>query len=143
MNINPREFEEEDDDTWVVQSVKLTVTRPAVSIAVFSEAGKPTKEMVEKIQKTLSDLDALIMDAAKHILDNYSAEHFRKLGVSEELLVADSVEAVAGAVVLRSIYVFDPVESRFEMSFTTPWDEYHSFDVEFEDGEAVTCAVNG
>lgn len=143
MNITPHEFEEEDEDTWTIQSVNSTQPRTPFSLRVFSESGRPSSEMTEMIQKSLSDLDTLISDAAKHILDNYSYEHFRKLGVPEERLVPDDVEAVAAAVVLQSIYVFNPNEGGFEMSFTAPWDDNHSFDVEFEDGKAITCAVNG
>lgn len=143
MNITPDDFEEEDEDTWTIQSVNLTEPRNSISLTVFSESGKPSSEMTERIQKSFSDLDALILDAATHILDNYSYEHFKKLGVPEERLVPEDVTAVAAAVVLQSIYVFNPDENGFEMSFTAPWDDHHSFDVEFEDGKVITCAVNG
>ena len=143
MKITPHEFKEEDEDTWTIQSVNITEPRPPISLTAFSENGKPSSEMTERIRKSLSDLDALILDAAKHILENYSYDHFRKIGVPEERLVPDDVEAVAGAVVLYSIYVFNPDENGFEMSFTAPWDDDHSFNVEFENGKAITCSVNG
>lgn len=99
--------------------------------------------MVEKIEEALNDLDALILDAAGHILDNYSSAHFRKLGVPEEKLAQENAEAIAAVISLNSIYIFNPVELEFEMSFKAPWDDHHSFDIEFEEGEAISCAVNG
>ena len=89
------------------------------------------------------DIDRLIAEAAELILENYSKEYFQKLGVSKDRLAQDTSASVASLIVLQSIYVFNPENSGFELSFSAPWDEHHSFDVEFEGGSATTCAVNG
>ena len=79
------------------------------------------------------------------MLENYSFDHFKKLGVDEALLVEETAEAIASAVTLIGLFFFDfdgNIEE-FEASFTVPWDPHHSFDIEHEGGEPTCCAVNG
>lgn len=46
-------------------------------------------------------------------------------------------------ITLRDVYFFDLDEKGFKCSFEASWDPHHSFDVECQSGEPVTCAVNG
>lgn len=143
MTITLARFEKEDEDIWVLDDVILSESRPPIRIAVFSEGRRPSARVISGLERILSKVETLIALAAPLILENYSYEHFKKLGVPEEKLVEDSAEAIARVVTLESIYFFDPEEEGFEMSFRAPWDAWHSFDVEFEEGKAVTCSVNG
>jgi hypothetical protein len=82
--------------------------------------------------------------ASDLILENYSYEHYKNLGVEESLLIpGESAEEMARVATLQSIRFFDEDAESCEMSFSVPWDHHHSYDVEFEDGEPVTCSVNG
>ncbi len=58
-------------------------------------------------------------------------------------LAASPPEAISKRAVLRSVWFMSEQCDEFEMSYELPWDEYHSYDVEFESGEATCCAVNG
>ncbi|EMI43405.1 hypothetical protein RRSWK_04084 [Rhodopirellula sp. SWK7] len=92
----------------------------------------------------LSGIDALVLAAAELILDNYSYSHFKDLGVDESLLVTEETpEAIAKSITLVSFWFNDTDGDSFELSFSAPWDRSHSFDVEFDGGDALCCAVNG
>ena len=85
-----------------------------------------------------------ITKASEEILDNYSYEHYKGLGVSEENLEKEeTTEAISKRVTLSSIWFFSESCEDFELSFEVPWDDHHSYDVEFEENEASCCAVNG
>ena len=140
------EFTQSTDDSewWIVEAYDLPGTRPPIRITVDTGGDAPTEDCVSKVKDLLGKLDALVLDAAEHILENYSYEHFRSLGMNESLLLKDETPPGMAAVVeLQSAWFFDIECTSFELSFFVPWDEEHSFDVEFEDGAAVTCAVNG
>ena len=143
MKITPDEFVEDDEDTWLLEDFEVSPSRPRVSIVVCNKGEPPSAAQARKIDKLLARLDALILQAAPFILENYSRDHFKGLGIAEEKLVEETHEAIARAVTLESICVFDADENDFELSFSAPWDPHHSFDVEFEAGEATDCSVNG
>ena len=143
MKITPAQFQQEDEDVWTLDAVPASASRSPIRIAVLSEGRRPSAAVISRLESVLSKVEMLIPLAATLILENYSYEHFKKLGVAEEKLVKDDAEAIARVVTLESIYFFAPEEDGFEMSFRAPWDAYHSFDVEFEGEEAITCSVNG
>jgi len=91
----------------------------------------------------IADVEPLVLRSAELILDNYSYDHFRKLGVDEDKLVEETPEAVAAAVTLTELSYFDVHGGVFEASFRAPWDPHHHFDVEHEEGEPISCAVTG
>lgn len=134
---------EEDEDTWLLPAVQLLSGRDPVEVRVFSTERPVSKDVLASISGVLSSIAEYVPKAAELIMENYSYEHFKKLGVPEAKLVKETPEAVAAAVSLDSVYFFDPEEGGFELSFSAPWDPHHSFDVEFEDGEATGCSVNG
>ena len=136
-------FEEEDEDVWVIDGYAVSGSRPAIRISVNKEGSAPTIDEFKKIEKMISDIEALILKAAALILDNYSYDHFKNLGVDESKLVEETAEAVASAVILNELSFFDIENGGYEASFSTPWDPHHSFDVEHEEGEPAYCAVNG
>lgn len=142
MKLTPAQFQQEDEDVWMIDAVPASASRP-LRIAVLSEGRRPSAAVISRLESILSKVETLIPLAATLILENYSYDHFKKLGVAEEKLVGDDAEAIARAVTLESIYFFAPEDDGFEMSFRAPWDAYHSFDVEFKGEEAITCSVNG
>lgn len=143
--MNTPSFEQLPDDPewWGDPNYTVAHNRPAIQLLATTDGNAPDPDYAENIVATLSDIDSLILAAAELILDNYSYDHFKSLGVPEASLVKDETpEAIAAAVTLKSIWFNDSDCESFEMSFSAPWDDHHSFDVEFDGGEATCCAVN-
>ena len=136
-------FEEEDEDVWVVDGFQISDPRPPIRISVNKEGSPPSIDEIAKIEKITADIEPLILRAAELILDNYSYDHFKKLGIDESKLAEETPEAIAAAVTLIELSFFDVDGGGFEASFTAPWDPHHSFDVEHEESEPTCCAVNG
>lgn len=134
----------DDAEWWSDPTYVASTTRPPISLTTTTDGSAPDEAFVEMMLGTLSRIDALVLAAAELILDNYSYEHFKGLGVNESLLVKEETPAaIAKAVTLVSVWFNDPDGDSFEMSFSAPWDDHHSFDVEFDDGIPTCCAVNG
>lgn len=139
-------FRQLPDDTewWSDPSFAVSETRPPISLTSTTDGNAPDDAYVQMMIDTLSRIDDLVLAAAELILDNYSYDHFKGLGVDEALLVKEETpEAIAKAVALVSVWFNDPDGDSFELSFSAPWDDHHSFDVEFDGGDATCCAVNG
>jgi hypothetical protein len=133
----------EDDDAWICHSYQISAQRPAITLTVNGE-NKPDDEQIASIVRTLADVEELIRQASELILENYSYEHLKKLGIEESLLLKEeTAHAMSKVATLESAWFIDPACDEFELSFTVPWDSYHVFSVEFSDGEAVCCSVNG
>ena len=132
-----------DDPTWWTDTDCLFGECESVELTVVTDGSSPDDATVDELSAVAKEANKYIHAAAELILENYSREHFASLGIDESLLVNETVDEVANAVTLRSMLVTDAAEKTFEMSFTAPWDSHHSFDVEFENGDAETCAVNG
>lgn len=137
-------FEQNPDDPnlWT-DSDCLFGECESVELTVETDGSPPDEATVSKLSDIANNSLNYIRAAAELILENYSYEHFANLGVDQSLLVDETVDGVADAAKLVSVFVTNAHEETFEMSFTVPWDSYHSFDVEFEVGKAETCAVNG
>jgi hypothetical protein len=136
-------FDEQEDDWWTCTNFEVNNTMPKIRLTLTSD-DKPNQDYISAAFKLLKDIDKLILMASELILENYSYEHFKNLGVNESLLLKDETpEAMSTVVQLESVWLMNPDCDEFEMSFSVPWDDYHSFDVEFESGEAVCCSVNG
>lgn len=141
--MNKLEFDERDDDAWICNTYHVSPARANVCVTL-SAKDRPTPEYVAKAVSVLSDIEPLILSASGLILDNYSYEHFKKLGVDESLLLKEeNAEAMSRVVTLLSAWFLDPGCEEFELSFSVPWDLHHVFSVEFDGGEAICCAVNG
>ena len=132
-----------DDPTWWTDTDCLFGECESVELTVVTDGSSPDDAAVDELSAVAKEANKYIHAAAELILENYSREHFASLGIDESLLVNETVDEVANAVTLRSMLVTNAAEKTFEMSFTAPWDSHHSFDVEFENGDAETCAVNG
>ena len=115
----------------------------AVSLTVTTLGEAPTPDELQTVQSQLDSWADLISAAAPLILENYDYAHFKALGVDESLLVAETPEAIAAAARLESVWFNDASGESFELSFTVPWDDHHSFDVEFAGGVPICCSVNG
>jgi hypothetical protein len=135
-------FDEQDDDLWIAKEYSSTKDRKPVRL-IFSSETEPDNDYLSAATKLLEQIDELILSAAELILENYSYSHYQGLGVAEDKLVNESAEAISKVAVLKSIYFASPLCDDFELSFHLPWDDHHSYDVEFEDGDAVCCTVNG
>lgn len=116
---------------------------PKVRLTLTS-GDEPNYEHIALATARLESIDELVLKASELILGNYSYEHFKKLGVQESLLLQDETrEAMSKVVVLESVWFVEPSCDEYELSFSVPWDPYHSFDVEFAQDEAICCSVNG
>ncbi len=63
--------------------------------------------------------------------------YFANIGVPKSRLVDETPAAIATAATLESAWFNDSEAQSFELSFSVPWDDNHSFDVEFENGRRV------
>ena len=115
----------------------------SVELTLETDGTAPGDAMLDSLSGIKADLDQFVRAAAALILDNYSYEHFAKIGVDVTLLVDETVDDIARVAKLTSIWVNDIENRTFDLSFIVPWDNHHTFDVEFENGKAVTCSVNG
>jgi len=141
--MNEELFKEEEKGEWVLEKVKVSESRPSIRVSVLKEGSSPSATEIDFINKLLADIESLIAKASVLVLNNYSYNHFKNLGVSESLLVKDSTEAIAAAITLHELYFFNITEGNFEASFRAPWDSHHSFDIEHQGGEPICCSVNG
>lgn len=136
-------FDEQEDDWWTCTSLEVVQGCAPVRLTLTSD-DEPSEAYISAATEKLKDLDALIKSASALILENYSYEHYKGLGVPENRLEREETpEAISRRAVLRSVWFISKSCNEFELSFEVPWDEYHSYDVEFEDGEPTCCAVNG
>lgn len=136
-------FDEQEDNWWTCTSYEVAQGRPAIRLTLTTDV-EPTRSYISVVIDKLKDLDGLIKSASARILENYSYEHYKGLGVSEcNLVQEETPEAISNRAVLRSVWFMSEECDEFELSFELPWDAYHSYDVEFENGEAICCSVNG
>ena len=139
-------FEQLPDDAewWGDPAFEVVESRPPIQLVAVTDGEPPVPRYTSNVVRYLADVEALVLQAAALILENYSYQHFRDLGVSEAVLVKEETpEAIARAVTLQSIWFFDSDCESAELSFSVPWDDQHLFSVEFESGEATCCSVNG
>ena len=138
--VQDSEFPEE----WRDDKYKFSDSRPAICFSIDSPSGEPGEFFLRRTCTVLLKIEPYLLDAAKQILDNYTIEHFRNLGVDPSRLPAETPEAIASAIVLESAHFTDPSGTEFELGFGVPWDvDGHEYVVEFEGGVAQYCSVNG
>ena len=133
----------EESAWWRDAAFVVADSRPPIELVATTDGARPDDRYVAAILARLEDLDALVLAAAELVLDNYSYDHFQSLGVAESRLVEETPTAVAAAIRLQCAWFESSDGAEFELSFSAPWDDHHSFDVAFEDSEAVSCSVNG
>jgi hypothetical protein len=137
------EFDECADDSWICTSFSIDALLEPIQLTLISES-RPDAAYIDTVVKTLGSVQQLTLQAAHLILENYSYEHFKNLGINDSLLLKDKTpEGMQKVAKLNSVCFFDEDCEDFELSFSVPWDEEHSFDVEFNGREAISCAVNG
>lgn len=135
--------DEQEDNFWTCTTFKVAMDRPPIRLTLTSD-NEPDELYVSAVIEKLKQLDEFVLSACHLILDNYSYEHYKGLGVQEDKLERkETPEAISNRAVLRSVWIMSEECDEFELSFALPWDEYHSYDVEFENDEPVCCAVNG
>lgn len=133
----------EEPDLWAAENVSVGADRPPIHVMIQTDGEAPSPGASKVVQALLAQLDDQILAAADFLLDNYTSEHFLKLGVDpSQLLAEETAEAMVAKAVLRALWLFDEDGDGYELWFTVPWDTEHTYDVEFEDGEPVGCSVN-
>lgn len=108
--MKPQDFQAEASDTtwWSAADVTLP-SRPAIRVNAVTEGERPGTDQIAAIKRRLAEVDALVLAAAPLILRNYSFDHFKKLGVSEDRLVKEETsEAIAKAVNLEEAFTTNP-----------------------------------
>lgn len=134
---------DDETDMWICENCQMPGARPPASVLVVTDGGEPDDAIKRAVGRVLTEVEGYIDAAGIYILDNYSRDYCRSLGIDEANLIDETPEAVSAAATLQCLTVFGPDGDTFELSFSLPWDEYHSYDVEFKDGEPTWCAVNG
>ncbi|ANN65750.1 hypothetical protein [Bordetella bronchialis] len=133
----------EEPGLWAVDNVVYTADRPPMHVMVQTEGEMPSRECGKALQALLAVLPDKILEAADLLLEHYTREECEKMGVDPACLPAqDTAEGMARVAVLRALWLFDESCEDYELWFTVPWDRDHTYDVEFEEGEAVACTVN-
>jgi hypothetical protein len=136
-------FDEQEEDCWTCTSFAFKSAHSPARLSLFSRS-KPDESYITKVTDVLGNIEGLISKACVLILQNYSYEHFHELGVKEDLLLKEETpDAMSKVVKLVEVSFCDQDCEEYELSFSAPWDDYHSFDVEFKNQEAISCAVNG
>jgi hypothetical protein len=133
----------EEPELWAVENVMFAVGRPPIHVMVQTDGEIPSRECQKAVLGLLDILEDKVLDAADFLLEHYSREECEKQGIDKSRLPrSESPEAMAEIAVLRALWLFDETCEDFELWFTVPWDHDHTYDVEFENGEAVGCTVN-
>jgi hypothetical protein len=136
-------FNEQEDDWWTCTEYFVRERNETIRLT-FTSDEKPSESFINKALEKLKEIDQLALQAATEILGNYSYEHYKSLGVPEEKLEKNETpEAISNRAVLVSAWFMSEDCDEFELSFELPWDDYHSYDVEFENNKPLCCAVNG
>lgn len=133
----------EEPDLWAAENVPVGEGRPPIHVMIQTDGEEPDGAASKVVKAIIDNLDEQILAAADFLLDNYSYEHYKKLGIEDgQLLREETAEAMADKAVLRALWLFDEDGDGYELWFTLPWDPVHTYDVEFEDGTPVSCSVN-
>jgi len=133
----------EAPDLWAAENVPAGPGRPPIHIMVQTDGEAPGPGASRVVRELLARLDEQVLEAADFLLDHYSVEQWLKQGIDPaQWLPEETAEAMAGCAVLRALWLFDESGEGYEMWFTVPWDAEHTYDVEFDAGEAVGCSVN-
>lgn len=133
----------EEPELWAAENVPFADDLPPIHIMVQTDGEEPSAECLQGVRKLLKSLDDKVLAAAELLLENYSPDRFRKQGLDDDQLLADETpEGMARSAVLRAMWLFDEDCEDFELWFTLPWDDEHTYDVEFESGEPVGCTIS-
>ncbi|HEY9271240.1 MULTISPECIES: thioredoxin domain-containing protein [Achromobacter] len=133
----------EEPDLWAAENVAAGKGRPPIHVMIQTDGEEPDSSASKVVKAIIDDLDDQILAAAELLLENYSYEHYKKLGLDDnQLPQEETAEAMAQHAVLRALWLFDEDGDGYELWFTLPWDPVHTYDVEFEDGAPVSCSVN-
>lgn len=133
----------EEPELWAVENVMYAVDRPPIHVMVQTEGEMPSRECQKVLLALLDGLNEKVLEAAELLLEQYSREECEKMGIDPARLPRkDTPEAMAQVAVLRALWLFDESGEDYELWFTVPWDQEHTYDVEFEGGEAVACTIN-
>jgi hypothetical protein len=133
----------EEPELWAVENVMYAVDRPPIHVMVQTDGEMPSRECQKVLLALLDGLNEKVLEAAELLLEQYSREECEKFGIDPARLPRkDTPEAMAQVAVLRALWLFDESGEDYELWFTVPWDQEHTYDVEFEGGEAVACTIN-
>ncbi|ARP87723.1 hypothetical protein [Bordetella genomosp. 9] len=133
----------EEPELWAAENVSFAADRPPIHVMVQTDGESPSRDCQKGLQRLLASMPDRVLDAADFLLEHYSRESCEKHGIDPARLPrAETAPAMAEVAVLRALWLFDEDCEDFELWFTVPWDDAHTYDVAFEGGEAVGCTVN-
>ncbi|MFC4273546.1 hypothetical protein [Achromobacter aloeverae] len=133
----------EEPELWAAEQVSYAPGRPPIHIMMQTAGEAPTAYGLRNLKTLLGGLEQRIEAAAELLLENYSRDDWLEAGVpADQLPPGDSVPAMVRQATLRALWLFDEDAEDYELWFTLPWDDEHTYDVEFQGGEPVACSVN-
>ncbi|WP_200855556.1 hypothetical protein, partial [Klebsiella pneumoniae] len=90
--------------------------RPPIHVMVQTDGEEPSGAASKVVKAIIDNLDEQVLAAADFLLDNYSYEHYKKLGIEDDqLLGEETAEAMAGKAVLRALWLFDEDGDGYEL----------------------------
>lgn len=133
----------ETPELWTAANVEAGPGRPPIHVMVQTDGDEPGPDASRAVRGLLASLDEQVLAAADFLLDHYQPEAWLKRGIDpSRWLRAEDAEAMAGCATLRAIWLFDESAEDYELWFTVPWDDRHTYDVEFDSGQPVGCSVS-
>jgi hypothetical protein len=137
------EQDPDDEEEWFCDDFEIAEDR-STGVGIQTDGQAPSSQLVDAIRLALTDLPRLSLQAAELMLDEYySKQELLDAGVDEKLLPDETAPALAEVLELDlATFRADDLES-FELDFSLPWDAEHSFNVEFEAGQAQSFTMNG
>ncbi|ALM84706.1 hypothetical protein [Bordetella sp. N] len=133
----------EEPELWAAEQVSFAADRPPIHVMMQTAGEAPTAYGLRNLKVLLGALDERIEAAAELLLENYSRDDWLKQGApADQLPPNDSVSAMKSRATLRAVWLFDEDAEDYELWFTLPWDDEHTYDVEFQGGQPISCTVN-
>ncbi len=133
----------EEPELWAAEQVSFASGRAPIHVMMQTAGEAPTAYGVQNLKALLATLEQHIEAAAELLLENYSREDWIEAGVpSAQLPPDDSVTQMVDRATLRAVWLFDEDAEDFELWFTLPWDDEHTYDVEFQGGLPISCTIN-
>ncbi|MGE8589576.1 MAG: hypothetical protein ACN6OD_09290, partial [Alcaligenes sp.] len=96
----------EEPDLWAAENVPVGDGRPPIHVMIQTDGEEPDSGASKVVKAIIDNLDDHILAAAEFLLDNYSYEHYKKLGLEDDqLLQEETAEAMAEKAVLRALWL--------------------------------------
>ena len=77
----------EEPDLWAAENVAAGEGRPPIHVMIQTDGEEPDGAASKVVKAIIDNLDEQILAAAEFLLDNYSYEHCKKLGIEDDQLL--------------------------------------------------------